>query len=433
MKLRIGVMLMLTSSLAMGQGKGGLLPLNECITIAVKQSPQARAYTAERDAALIGAESDKPIALPKVDLVASGGIQGPGSKLDVPGMTENVTVPQTSGRVGIRLDQPLYRAGLSAARSRYLAIRNAANAKWREQMSSFALSVAEAYDSVIKAQWGISQARRGVSESQQFQQVVRQQIGAGFGKPVDIGDANDAIAQAQAGLKRAQDGLLLARYNLNNLMGRAFATPVHCEINENPPVIFGTTDQCVKIALNRRPELALIRAHMQEAAAGRTLAADQSMPQLSLRAEAAEQTPTALQREHYAAVMIHFKWPLLDRGQSRRDSEAAQEQIVRLQSLLTTAINGITLDVLHRKLQLEEAEADLHTALVSRDSAIAQERVAMVSYQVGKGSAMDLQRALHALWVSREAVDTARVSILDAAANLRHAMGQDLPDREAAQ
>ncbi len=418
---------------ALGQARSHVVPLSECIAIAVKQSPQIRAYNAELNAALISAESDRPVARPVVNLIASGGIQGPGSKLDVPGMTENVTVPQTSGRVGIRLDQPLYRAGLGAARSRYIAIREAATANWNEEISAFDLSVAEAYNNVIKAQWGMVRATRGLAEAQQFHQVVAQQIAAGFGKPVDIGDADTAVAEAQAGVQRAKDGLLLARYNLNNLMGRPFNTAITCEIPASLVTTFGSTDECIQSALKVRPELVILRARLKEATAGRALATAQSMPQLSLRAEADEQTPTALQREHYAAVMLHFKWPLLDGGQSRRDTEAAQQQIVRLQSLLTTAVNGITLDVLHRKQQLDEAKGNLRAAIVARDSAEAQERVAMVSYEVGKGSAMDLQKALHTLWVSRDAVDTAKVSIFDAVANLQHSMGQDLPAKEVAE
>ncbi len=433
MKRLIALYILTAASTAVAQGSGNVLPLKRCLELAMKQSPQTKAYSAELEAALIGAESDKPIALPKVYLIASGGIQGPGSKLDVPGMVENVTVPQTSGRVGIRLDQPLYRAGLSAARSRYLALRSVATANWQEEMSALALSVITDYNSLLQAQAGVAQAERGLGEAQQFLLLVKQQIAAGLGKPVDVGAANSAVAEAQAGLQRAKDGVLLARYNLNRQIGRPFSSPISGELTDVSAADPFSTEQFVALALKQRPELALLRARIKEAAAGRTLASDQSMPQLSLRVEADEQTPTALQREHYAAVMVHFKWPLLDRGKAHRDAQVAALQVIRLKSLLSNAETGIELDVIHQSQLLDECRANLHSAVVSKDAAAAEERVAVVSYQVGKGSAMDLQKSLHTLWQSRDALEAARIAILNSVASLRHSAGQDVPDRGVVQ
>jgi outer membrane protein TolC len=426
MKRLIVLYVLTAASTALAQGTGNVLTLNRCLELAMKQSPLTKAYSAEWEAALIGAESDKPIALPKVYLIASGGIQGPGSKLDVPGMVE------TSGWVGIRLDQPLYRAGLSAARSRYLALRSVATANWQEEMSALTLTVTTDYNSMLQAQAGVAQAARGLSEAQQFLLVVKQQIAAGLGKPVDIGAANSAVAEAQAGLQRAKDGVLLARYNLNRQIGRPLSSPISGELTDVPDAVTTTTEQYVALALKQRPELALLSARIKEAAAGRTLASDQSMPQLSLRVEADEQTPTALQREHYAAVMVHFKWPLLDRGKAHRDAQVAALQVIRLKSLLSNAETGIELDVIHQSQLLDEARANLHTAVVSQDAAAAEERVALVSYQVGKGSAMDLQKALHTLWQSRDALEAASIAILNSVASLRHSAGQDVPNQGVA-
>lgn len=395
--------------------------------LALKQSPQARAARYALMAARVEEERERPVARPTLNAVASGTIQGPRVLFPRPDGASGVFLPERAGRVDLVFEQPLYRAGLGAARQRYSAQHQIADQDYRKALADLALAVQKAYLDVLRAQGGVEQAQEGVEQARRFQKLVQQQIEAGVAKPVDAETALARVAEAETGSAQAQGGAALARLAFNRLLGRPLETPVALIPLDPPAPAAAAPDAAVARALTDRPELISLEQNLRAARAGVSLARVQTQPTLHLRGQVTEQTPTALYHEHYAAATLELRWTLLDGGKARLDTREARAQAERLAALLEDARQGVTLEVMQAWQRVRDAQGQIALARTQRESSEATVRVAETAYTVGQGTLAALQgaqdevraardrelRALYDLHAAQADFDYAQGAILD--------------------
>lgn len=408
-----------------------VLTLHECVRLALKDSPQARAAVAARQAALTEGERERPVARPTLSATVSGMLQGPRVLFPRPDDTQAIFLPERMARADLILEQPLYQAGLGAARQRYAAQRQIAELDYRRTLADLALAVQKSCLDLLRAEAGMTQAQGGLEQARRFQALVKLQIVAGVAKPVEAEAARAQTAEADAGVAQAQGEAMLARMALNRLLGRPLTASLTLASLHPPIPLPPGPEGAVAHALTHRPELISLEQSLLAARAGISLARVEAQPTLHFRGQMTEQTPTALVREHYAAATLELRWTLLDGGKARLDARSARSQVDRLTALLEDARQGVTLEVMQAWQRLRDVRGQIELTRVQRESLEAFARIAETAVAVGQGSSVALHAALRQVQDARQKELRALYDLYTAQADFEHAQGMEAPGQES--
>ena len=400
------------------------LTVTDSVREALKSSPQVRAARAVLETSRIQADREKPVARPTVTAIASATVQGPRVDFPRPDNQLATVLPEGAARLDLIFEQPLYRAGLKAAKERYTAQLSAGELDFRRTLSEVALAVNKAYIDVLRADAGVRSATDGVDAAVRYQKLVEQQITSGVAKPVDSNTAEAQVAEAQAGLTRAQGAAALARLNFNRTIGRSLTAPIALAQIVALPIIPASAEEAIARAVRSRPEILLLERNLEAAHAGISLARAQSQPSVNARGQLTEQTPTAFQHEHYYAATLEVRWPLIDGGKARQDSREAKAQTSRLQALLDDARQGIALEVTQAWQKMREAESRMHLAQAQRKGAEATEVVAEKAYEVGRGTVLEVQASQREVRSAQSAEISALYDLQAAFADFEYGQGE---------
>jgi outer membrane protein len=425
--LLVGILLLAHGASGV-QGQDRPLTAAESVMLALRQSPQARAALYAREVARVQADRDRPVARPTLNATASGTVQGPRVLFPRPDNTEATFLPEDFGRVDLVLEQPLYRAGLGAARKRYAAESAVAEQEYSMTLADLALAVRKAYLNVQRAESGLRAAQDGLDAAQRYQALVQRQITAGVARPVDSDTVQAQVVEAQAGVRRAEGGIKLAHFNFNRMLGRPQDTPFTLEPIAAPPPVPDSPDAAIAIALRSRPELLTLEQNLRAAQAGISLARVQTQPSLGLRGQLTQQTPTALVHENYAAATLELRWSLLDGGKVRQDVREARAQVERLTALQEDAREGISLEVRTAWQKMVDARTQVASAHEQQEGLQKAAQVAEKAYEVGRGSVVQVQEAQREVRTAHGRELDALYALYEAALDFTHAQGQDLTD-----
>lgn len=397
------------------------------VAAALRQNPQVRVAKAVREAALVEAERGKPVARPTLEARISGILQGPRATFPRPDGSAATVLPEEVGRLDLIVEQPLYRAGQRAARDRYGSAQGEAEWEYRRALAAVALAARKAYIDVLRAEAGVSVAEDGLAAAQRAQALVTRQIAAGLARPVDAGSASGQTAEAQSGVTQATSALKLARMNFNRALGRPLTTEVVLASLPDAPEAPVSPDAAIAAAWKHRPELQMLAETLRGAQAGIALAKSQNQPALNLRGQISEQTPSAFVREHYAAAILELRWPILDGGKTRLDTQEAKAQTGRVEALREDARQGIALEVTQYWQQMRDAQEKIGLTRIQREGLEATAAVAEKAYEVGRGTFIEVQAAQREVRGARTREAQALYDLYAAAADFAHAQGEDVP------
>ena len=407
------------------------LSQTDAVMLAARQSPQARAAKAARDAAQAEADRNKPAARPTLNATASGTAQGPRVTFPRPDYTPATVLPEGAARLDLVLEQTVYRAGIGAARQRYAAQSALVTEDYRKTLSDLAQTVRKVYMDVLRAQSGVRTAQEGLDAALKYQQTVDAQIRAGVARPVDAQTTTSQVADAQAGVEIAQGGVSLAQFAFNKALGRNLNTSVALEALGALPEVPKTPDAAIAIALQNRSELISLELNLQAAKAGVSLARLQAQPTLNARGQFTEQIPTAFQHEHYYGATLELRWTLLDGGKIQQDTREAKAQVERLEALREDARQGIALDVTQAWQKMRDAQRQIALAQTRVASQQAFATVAEKAYEVGRGTILEAQAAQREVRAARDREQQATNDLYSAAIDFAHAQGTDVKEVDA--
>jgi outer membrane protein TolC/nucleoside phosphorylase len=409
------------------QGSDRPLTVEASVALALARNPQVRIAQSIREVARIGADRERPVSRPTVNATASGTVQGPRVLFPRPDDTEATFLPEQAGRLDLVLEQPLYRAGLGAARMRYAAQAALPDLDYARTLADLTLAVRKAYLNVLEAEAGIRMATDGLTAAQRYQALVERQIAAGVAKPVDSETVRSQVAEAEAGLQKAEGSLKLAQDNFNYTLGRQRGTSVTLQPITDLPAVPDSPDAAIALALQTRPELVELEQNLRAAQAGISLARVQNQPSVLARGQLTEQTPTALVHEHYAAATIEIRWSLLDGGKARQDTREAQAQVQRLLAEQDHTRQSIAFDVSQAWQRMQDAYNQIVAARVQQQGLEHTATVAEKAYEFGQGTALEVQAAQREVRNARARELNATYDLHSAAADFQHAQGTDMP------
>ncbi len=369
------------------------LTIEQSVTKALANSPQVRAAKAEREAALIGAEREKPIARPNFSAMAQAGVQTPKVTLPLVNGSEGLVLPERFAGINFTVEQTLWRAGLREATQRYTAQKATAELTYRKTLGDIAVAARKAAIDVLRAEMGIGAAQEGLKFSQQYALSVDQRIAAGIAKPVDAETVKAQVAEAQAGVIEAENGLALAKLNFNRLLGSDLDTDFVLEPLAQLPEIPSDTKAAREAAYKNRAELLLLERGIETARTGAKLARLQDKPTLGIRGVITEQTRTALAPEFSAAAILELKFPFGEAAKVRQDAKEANAQADKLAAQYDEAKQGIAVEVEAAWRKMRSANQKIALAEERLRGQLATYTVAVKAYEVGHGTVIEVQAA----------------------------------------
>jgi outer membrane protein len=335
---------------------------------------------------------------------------------------------ERSARLDLTIVQPIYKPGLEAAKERYNAQVGVIDASYRKDLVDVALAVNRAYLEVLHAENGVRLAQDGVDAAQRYRALVQRQIAAGLARPVDMPLVESQVAEAKEGLSQASSGLTLARMSFNQAIGISLNAPVALVPVTRLPDVPESVESAVIVALHNRPELTGLEQNLRVANAGISLAHTQAQPALDVRAEYAEQTPSALLHEHYYGAILEVHWSILDAGKSVLDEREARANHLRVEAELEATRQAIRLDVMQAWQRMKEARSRISLASTQMDGLKAALAVAERAYEVGRGSLTDVQSAQRELRTAQARQLQAEYDLHAANSEFTYAQGVGLAD-----
>ncbi|MBT2189069.1 TolC family protein [Sphingobium sp. H33] len=296
--------------------------LEEAIAAALRHAPEIVVADAETDAAKARLEQARSGRLPTATL---SGTIGYGrldpqnffnlGAADVTPRAAQVVVEQplfTGGRVGAGIDRA--RAGIAGAEAGQSGAR-----------AQLAMAVTQAYGDVLTAARMLSLYERLLTETTEIERQARLRYRAGESPSTDVAQAGARLAEARAGLARAQGMQISARARFTNLAG---IEPVDLQpLPANPPLP-GTLDEAVEEAMRSNPQLVQAQAGLRAAQAAARGARAEQLPTVGAFAEAGTVRDQFFPdyRADSATVGIRARWEFFSGGRvSGRVSEASSE------------------------------------------------------------------------------------------------------------
>lgn len=402
------------------------LTIDEAVRIGLSQSPSLDAARLESKAGQVEINREKPVFSPKVTAKAETTLQGPTVTFPRDNSGLDTVQKESYSRVQLRLDQPLYSPGFSAAAKRYHARTMANRWEYLQQVNDAILSIRLAFIQALSAQAMLKVAQDENDLAQKHLDLARLMLQSGNVSEEDVKSAEADAAQAESGLTLATNGAQLAIANLNRLMGRDPATLTVLTAPTKLPVIPEDTKNGIQEALSNRPEMRMIDEEIAAAKAGISLAASQSLPGLSAQAVVAHQTPSAFVNENYYAASLVINWDIFDGGKTHADEETAKLQSLRLKALRTETELGIRAEAFKSWNDMRDAESRIQSCDKQVAAASSALDIANIRFRQRAATQLEVSSAMLNLIKAEMDKNNAIYDLFSADANWRHAIGEDV-------
>jgi outer membrane protein len=284
--------------------------LDEALAAALAHAPEIAAANADADAAKARLEQAKAGRLPTATLSGTigygrldpRGFFGLGAANVTPRVAQ-MTVEQplfTGGRVSAGIDQA--RAGIAGAQAGQIGMRG-----------QLVMAVTQAYGDVLTAARLVDLYGRLVTQTTEIERQARLKFRAGESPSTDVAQAGARLAEARAGLARAQGMQVSAQAHFRNLTGLEPADLQPLPVN---PALPATLDEAMDAATHGNPALAQSKAMLRAAQAAARGARAERLPTVGAFAEGATVRDQFFPdyRADSATVGIRARWELFSGG-----------------------------------------------------------------------------------------------------------------------
>ncbi len=376
----------------------------------------------ERNLVRLDVDRQRPAFRPEIIATASQTFQSP--RVDLPGPRDRVVLPNFASRVGISVRQPLYQFGVGDAATRLADARvAAAESGYRRAELDVVLQTREAYLDVLRAERGTEVAARSHELAREQLRITRLLIERGLAAAVDALEAERGLAEAGAAAVGAENGSLLARANLNRMLGRDLEVTFQVREPDLLPAMPPPLAELVEQARRGRPEVTALRHQMQAAGAGIRLARASGKPRVELEAGYALQTRTALAPFSGVSAAIQLTFPIWDRSLRAYTVREAEERLAQLSDSLVQLELGISLEIQQQRLADATARARSLAADRAVDLAQKEYEIKRLRLELGRALQLEMLNArleLTRVWNEQAA---ARFDVRLARARLERAVG----------
>lgn len=332
------------------------------------------------------------------------------------------------------IEQPLFTgfATLSGYQLAMLGL-DVARIQFTQARSDLVLKVKEAYFDILSAEKIQEVTEQSVRQLQAQLKVAENFYQVGMSPKVDVLDAEVRLAEAQQELIVAENDVRLAKAGFNTILRRPIDQEVVVtdilsdEPYENP------YESCLKISLEKRPELMEAEKNVAIAEKEITLAKSDFYPKVSVMGNyyRAGDDPDVdgsenVDRENWDVFAV-AKWTFFEWGKTRYATNEKRARLRQAKDALEQIKDAIRLDVKTNYLDLQASEKYIWVAKKSVESAEENFRISEERYREQVATATEVLDAQTRLTRAKTDYTKALVSFNVARARLIRAMG--LEDR----
>ena len=409
---------------------GRPLALAELADLALQNNPASRQAWSEARIAAAQVEQARGIFLPAVTAVGAGSRQYKSS--DPAALNQDYLQYGPS----LQLNYLIFNigGGYSAAVEQALQTVYAADYAFNRAIQSVLLAVETAYYGVVGAQAGVEAAETSRKDAQTVLEAARTRVAQGVGTELDVLQAQAALDQAAYVLASAQGAVKTAHAALTQALGAPADAPVKIVAPKDALPAAPAEEQLTKMidaALERRPDIAALRARLAASEASVRVAGAAQWPSLYLNGRvghndsdvwAGENMMT--KSEDFYGAGLSLEWTIFDGFRTASAKRAARAQSDAVRSQLRQAEVAASADVWNGMQRYATALEKFAASEAFLRSSQAAYGLALDGYQAGLRSVLDLLTAESQSAQARSQQIAARLEALTALANLAFATGE---------
>ncbi len=405
----------------------GSMTLEDCISRALEGNPSILDAEEMLSQAESGVNEARSGYLPNLSLAGSYNFMEKTQTVGFPdpatGRTQDFKLDFTSDYVfQVFASQPLYTGGRVA--SSYRIAKRAleiSETEIRRVKNEVALEVVQSFYGLLLAREAVGVAREAVATAEEFLGVVRARYKTGEASSFEVMRAEVEVGNLQPLLISAGNGVALSELALKNAMG----------VNQNTEIDFVgsfedgafdlTVEEAIGMALEARPEVAMVGFQKEIAEASIRLAKSGRMPSLSLDfnydVRADEITLDSDKIEDTYAGYLTLSLPLFDGLRTKSQISKAMSELRQADIARRNLEDAIELEVRASFLDIEAARERLGSQ--EKNVEMAEEGLRIANERYLQGYATNLE-----VLDSQLALNTARQNRLQAVHDLNLAIAK---------
>lgn len=414
----------LAAAVALSQGEGGKLTLDQALAIAYGNSYNVKTAQSKLEKARQQVNEARGHLGPSVTIGATDTLYSPALVTGGPGTPGMKDSKQATATVALPVDiSGNVSLALRGARSSVAAQEDGVEAARNDVRRD----VRQAYFRVLQAQEVVRVDEQALASAKQRLKDTEAQFRAGTAAKVDVLKAQVQVSSAQIDLTTANNSVSLAKQAFNNALSRPIEAPVDLEPVGDLPGLPPADSDLEGLAAQKRADLASLKetAHVLELV---TKVQEGGLkPNLSLSATFQRNIdPADGSRVSQTVGVIAINWPVFDSGITRAKVKEARQDEAQTQIAIQQLGLGISLEVKSARTNLINAGERLKLAQDQVTLAEEAFRLANVRRDAGEGILLEVIDAQTDLTRARVSLVSARYDYLTAYANLQRAVGVDV-------
>lgn len=422
---------------------GKVYPLPELIDLAARHNPTTRtAWEQARQAALAVGIAESTF-LPTISANVIGGRQENVTPVDVLGVRRDIDTTVSGVSTAVALQWLVFDFGQrKAAVEVAKRVLEAANVNFNGAHQLLIFNVTRTYYQYGAAQTRTEIAGQSLKNSGAILEAAVARERKGLGTTVEVAQARQQLAQSELrqvvaeGQQRDAYQALLAAMSVSPTLNIKVANSGRRRLPAPADV---STDEMVREALARRPDVLAAYANMKAGEAGIDVATTDFLPKVFLAGVAAQGSndfnvaslPTLGQQTTATGVLIGAAVPIYDGGLRAANLKAAESRAAVARAAFTKTQEEAVREMVVASNTLRSALASHRAANKLTDAASITYEAALDAYRNGLGTVTAATAADSGLLDARQARADAHAASLIAAANLAFVLGAMTSERAA--
>jgi outer membrane protein TolC len=256
---------------------------------------------------------------------------------------------------------------------------NASRSKARDVRNQVELNVRQLYYKILILQSERRAIEAKIRASEDLQSERVQQVKYGSTLEADLIESRAQSLEAKQDLLTSDLQLSDLRMQFNDLVGLPIKSAVVIDPDVPAPAASCPREECVKLALDSNPEIALARAEVEKASAGVRAAKREYIPDVEAFARYSHQNSSVpFLAPNFGTFGVHASYDIFDGGKKRATLRERETQVAQARENLARISDDVEVKVQTAYNKLERAEQMIS---VSQELLAARKEARRVSAQ----------------------------------------------------
>jgi outer membrane protein len=224
------------------------------------------------------------------------------------------------------------------------------------------------YFNILKTERILDVAKQALEQLEAHRNVAQQFYNAGVIPKNDLLQSEVQLANGQQFLVSAENNLEIAKSQFNTVLRRDLNTPTRVEDVLQYKAYAASLEECMKTALDKRPEIKAAALRVEQARKGVDLDKSEYFPTVNMVGsygrfgDTADVQGSRYQDQENWSVMARADWKFWEWGRTRHKVDASRSRENQALDALTNAKDQVSLEVKNAYLLMREAEKRVFVA-----------------------------------------------------------------------